>query len=406
MISPGKASHPHNELALVRPSQLTYSKLPLLDNLWMPVWLFDSEHAQMLWANKAALELWGATSQEEFLSRDFSDMSEATRTRLQSLRDHLAAGKQVSDQWTFYPKGQPVTTRVRRTGMRLPDGRMGMLHEAQVIEQTVDPATLRGVEALNHTTVKISLFARDGTPLMRNPAAQRAFGPVGLGGEQDRLASHFVRKEDRRALLEALDRGETFSRVVEVITRRGPGWHGLDARMSIDPVTGEPVVLVNERNVTEQVCAEQAVRASERRLATMVEHIPAGAAYVEGETIFFNRGAEEITGYTCAEVPTLDTWFRMAYPNNHEEIRNRYYAAREAGAPVSVELQITRKDGALRWVHFSAYLADYGEVWLLKDVTDYRESADELGRERALLQGIMDAIPDAVFHKDQGGVFR
>ncbi|MCW2239038.1 PAS domain S-box protein [Azospirillum canadense] len=396
---------PQPDKARLPSGHLTFSDLPLLDALWMPVWLFDSERTRMVWANQAALELWSAASQQEFLERDFSDMSDAARTRLASLLQQLTAGNQVIDQWTFYPKGQPVTTRVRRTGMILPDGRLGMLHEAQVIDQPVDPATLRGVEALNQTYVKISLFSRDGLPLMRNPAAERTFGPVGLDGDRDRLAAHFVHEEDRCDLLAALDRGEVFRRFVEVSTNSGLGWHRFDARITIDPVSGEPMVLVNERNVTEHVRAEQAMMTSARRLARMVEHLPAGAAYVEGETIFLNRAAEEICGYTRDEIPTLDVWFKAAYPNNHESIRDRYCAARNAGTPVSVELQIRRKDGALRWLLFSAYFADYGEVWLIQDVTDHRAATEALRRERAMLQSLIESIPDIVFFKDTSGTY-
>ncbi|MBP2295069.1 PAS domain-containing protein [Azospirillum rugosum] len=371
----------------------------------MPVWLFDSESARMVWANRAALDLWGASTLQEFLNRDFTDMSDATRTRLATLARQLAAGEPVIDQWTFYPNGQPVTARVRRTGMVLPDGRLGMLHEAVIIDQPVDPSTLRGVEALHHTSVKISLFTRDGTPLMRNPAAQKAFGPVGLGGEGDRLASHFLHEADRRALLDALDRGDTFSRFVEVVTRGGRKWHGVDARITTDPVSGALVVLMNERDVTEQVRAEQAVRASERRLARMVELLPAGAAYVEGEAVFLNRAAESITGYARDEVPSLDVWCRVAFPKDHEDIRRRYDAARASGAPVSVELPILRKDGALRWVLFSAVFAEHGEVWLLQDVTDHRAVTEALHRERVMLQSLIESMPDIVFFKDTDGTY-
>lgn len=403
----GQTDWDNPQPGMARPpsGRLTFSDLPLLDALWTPVWLFDSERARMLWANQAALDLWSASSRTEFLERDFSDMSGAARTRLASLLQQLAAGNQVIDQWTFYPKGQPVTTRVRRTGLVLPDGRLGMLHEAQVIEQPVDPATLRGVEALNHTYVKMSLFSRDGVPLMRNPAAVRVFGPVGLGGPSDRLAAHFVREDDRRDLVAALDRGETFRRFVEVETNRGRGWHRFDARITTDPVSGEPMVLVNERNVTEHVHAERAMMNSARRLARMVEHLPAGAAYVEGEAIFLNRAAEAISGYTREEIATLDLWFKAAYPNDHESVRRRYHAAREAGDPVSVELQIQRKDGALRWVLFSACFAEYGEVWLIQDVTDHRETTEALRRERAMLQSLIESIPDIVFFKDGNGTY-
>jgi hypothetical protein len=60
---------------------------------------------RMVWANDAAVRLWGASSMQELCGRDFSQVSEATRTRNLVILDRIARGETCVEQWTFYPKG-------------------------------------------------------------------------------------------------------------------------------------------------------------------------------------------------------------------------------------------------------------------------------------------------------------
>lgn len=59
----------------------------------------------MVWANAAAVTLWGAVSRAELCSRDFSVVSESTRTRNNTIMERLKNGEAVVEQqtWTFYP---------------------------------------------------------------------------------------------------------------------------------------------------------------------------------------------------------------------------------------------------------------------------------------------------------------
>jgi len=67
-----------------------------------PVWLFDVEKKAMWWANDAAVELWGASDLQALLSRDFSDMSEATCKRLEEMMAKFRRGERCADQvWCF-----------------------------------------------------------------------------------------------------------------------------------------------------------------------------------------------------------------------------------------------------------------------------------------------------------------
>ncbi|MFI4950074.1 MAG: diguanylate cyclase, partial [Caulobacterales bacterium] len=75
------------------------------DALRRPIWLFDPASLRGVYANPAALALWGADSAEELLARDFSKLSPAVRARTARLATTTAGGGEVSERWTFYPKG-------------------------------------------------------------------------------------------------------------------------------------------------------------------------------------------------------------------------------------------------------------------------------------------------------------
>ena len=140
--------------------------------------------------------------------------------------------------------------------------------------------------------------------------------------------------------------------------------------------------------MTAHKLAEEALKAEERRLRWMVEHLPAGAAFVNGESLYLNPRVEKITGYKPSEVPTLDQWFGALYPGKSEEVRRLYQADKAAGFPATRVVPITRKDGAERLLEFAAYGDDSGEVWLINDVTD-RAHAEE--KFRVLFEYSSDA---------------
>ncbi|HYC05067.1 MAG TPA: ATP-binding protein [Azospirillaceae bacterium] len=282
----------------------TAADLPALERVWLPTWVFDSERRRMVWGNPAALELWRAASLDDFRARDFTDMSEGVATRLAAILDHVRHDGVHEDEWTFYPLGTPVRCRVRRSAFRLEDGRVALLHEALRIDPGIDAATLRGVEALTHTSVMISLYSEEGEVLMRNPAAKRAYGALGIEGRFDRAGSHFRLAEERATMLEALRRGEVYTQLVEVETLRGMRWHGLDARIARDPVTGGRAILVNERDVTELRRLERT--ATERRtFLRAVLDVVADAVFVhddQGRFVLSNTTNAENLGRRLEEL--------------------------------------------------------------------------------------------------------
>ncbi|PTT75320.1 hypothetical protein DBR42_29180 [Pelomonas sp. HMWF004] len=256
-----------------RPAMLLdFASLSHYDWLDVPLWVYDPDHQRNLWANAAALRFWHADSAEEFLSRDFSEHGDAVRERLAVTAADHARGKIVREQWTLYPKGEPTTVMLVSRGMRTPDRRQVMLFAADSLGSGADLAMLRGVEALQHTSVRIAVFGlQQGELLMRNPAAALTFGDLPPTAGRSEFSRLFAQAPDAANVLGRVLRGENCRQDVELQTLAGPRWHALDARPMRDPVTGDTVMLLNARDIAD-LKASQAALVAAREAAEAASH--------------------------------------------------------------------------------------------------------------------------------------
>lgn len=222
------------------------------DRLRRPVWLFDNIDKRHIYANDAALKLWGADCREEFLARDCSDQSEAVKARTQRLLDDTANGDVVSERWTFYPRGEPTPVQILASTHRLPCGRAVIMMEAEALQQDIDQ--MRSLEAFRHSPISLGLFKFDGSALFRNPAAYDTFGPgdLHLQTRYENLSAAETLKAEAEALA-----GSPTSALLRARTLKGERWMHTMARRVVDPVTGEGALLWASNDVTAQVEAEQ-----------------------------------------------------------------------------------------------------------------------------------------------------
>ena len=230
------------------------------DRLRSPVWMFDPAASRGVYANIPALALWGSDTLEALLARDFSNLSPAVKARTARLVQVTADGETVSERWTFYPNGQPVTVKATISTFVLDDDRPVLLFEAAPIE--VGPAERRAVEALRYAPTLISLFDQKGGALFCNPAAFSAFGSETLA-----YADRFVRPDAVESLRTRAMEGHSAFDVCEIRTAQGIRWHHLVLTAVPDPVTGEIGLLLSEQDVTARVEAEQARAAAEQKAA-------------------------------------------------------------------------------------------------------------------------------------------
>lgn len=230
-------------------------RLRAMKQLAIPVWVFDIDHACIVWANEEALTVWSSESLEELYSRDMgADMSPTVARRLRQYQEAFNHGERFIETWTLYPKGIPKTYDCHFSGIILDDGRVAMLCQALSSVTQVNGETLHGLQALLHTPVMITLYSKDGRQLYSNPAARAM-----LGSYQGGLRDHLYERASYDQLEKALSSSEECRLEERVHTVNGVRWHELQCQRSPDAVTGEPSLLVSEIDITERRRAEEKI---------------------------------------------------------------------------------------------------------------------------------------------------
>jgi anti-anti-sigma regulatory factor/PAS domain-containing protein len=276
-----------------------HERLAVLEFSPVATWVFDTDFFRQRWANKAALELWRAKTPEELYARDYSDMSASTRSRMQGYIAQFRAGHSAEEEWTLYPKGEPVTMKLFLSGVPFDDDRTGVLIQAFEKAQAPAPDLVRSVEALRHTSLMVTLTDIDGTILLQNPAAIRAFGST------HPLADRFVDEVVSEAILAAARAGEVFLLETQVKTEEGAKWHAIEARTLRDPATGAIVVLIQHTDETLRRQAEQRA-VIEGQLAEELRGTLAVVEQQKAEIIALSAPILEVSAGTIA-VPIIGT---------------------------------------------------------------------------------------------------
>jgi PAS domain S-box-containing protein len=131
--------------------------------------------------------------------------------------------------------------------------------------------------------------------------------------------------------------------------------------------------------------AEEALRASERDLALIIETIPAlvWSAAPDGQLSYVNK---RVLDYTGASLDALAKagWIDFLHPDDVEPTVRSWNLAVETGQPHEIEYRLRCQDGAYRWFHVLGQLGRDGDGrmtrWygLLIDIDDRKTTEEAL----------------------------
>lgn len=152
-------------------------------------------------------------------------------------------------------------------------------------------------------------------------------------------------------------------------------------------------VMLSAWDVSQHRAHERALRESELKYRTLIEHAPVGVAHnaVTGEFLYTNRAFCELVGYTAEEL-SMKTWHEITHPEDVE--KDRSLAMKVVRGEIShytVEKRYLRKDGSHVWVELfgSFVFDDQGRVKqgvaIAVDVTARKESEMKLRDSRETL---------------------
>jgi two-component system cell cycle sensor histidine kinase/response regulator CckA len=224
-----------------------------------------------------------------------------------------------------------------------------------------------------------------------------------------------IHPEDRAACTER----------IESAAREGTGWE-LEYRCilpdgstriirSIASPSGRPGHLEfvgTDIDITERKRMEDALRESEARFRTFVDHAADGFFLHDnadmGKILDVNRQACASLGYTREELigktaMAFDAWLT---PAELGKIGQRVFA----GEDFSFETRHRRKDGTDYPVEIHIRPFFHGErhlgVSLARDITERKQAEHALNESHGLLRAVVEGTPDAIVVKDMQGRYR
>ena len=266
--------------------------LPVLERLGTAIWLYQFSRQTIVWANRAALQLWDAPDLDALQQRDFSASSEAARLRLATYRESFARDEVLRESWTIYPRGRPVQINCYCSPFRA-DNPDVMQVEASLQDQESD--TSRALEMLRHVREMVTLYDLHGRVLLRNPAA-RNYLPEG----EDALAANLQDAGLARELRSAVSESRAVRRIVDVHLADGSlARHQMQMIEVTDPASGEPALLVSQHDVGDREKLLQLQRERSEELQSILDALPLPMVISEldgGRVRYANRLAIELYG--------------------------------------------------------------------------------------------------------------
>ena len=164
-------------------------------------------------------------------------------------------------------------------------------------------------------------------------------------------------------------------------------WVRDQARMVVDPATGEQTWQGVVVDLTEAKDAETERRRSEQRYRVLVERVPAIMYEMgpddERRTLFVSPRVEEVLGYPRQEwLDQPDIWTELLHPDDRERELAAHDRHNETGEVWRREYRLIASDGRVVWVRDQAELVsdEEGERWLgvMLDISAVKEAQELL----------------------------
>jgi PAS domain S-box-containing protein len=126
------------------------------------------------------------------------------------------------------------------------------------------------------------------------------------------------------------------------------------------------------------------------------------------QLIRWNKNYESVTGFTTFELLRMNAMETIA-PEEHASVKNALGTIFDETLPCIIETKIQTRDGRKIPYLITSVTTLIGNrkyrVFLGVDITKRKKAEKALQREKALLAGLLDSIPDLIFFKDTQGVY-
>nr|WP_241697811.1 PAS domain S-box protein [Mariprofundus sp. NF] len=157
----------------------------------------------------------------------------------------------------------------------------------------------------------------------------------------------------------------------------------VEVRISLNELDGERYILAFARDVSERKQAENILRESETRFKGLAQQVPVPLCYVakSGDVEFMNSRFTSTFGYTLEDMPTIEQWWPLAYPDEsyREWVLETWGEACQRAIENQhdiepIEYRVRCKSGDVKTVEISGVFLGEDLLATLVDMTERIES--------------------------------
>ena len=397
-----KAAHDRTAEA-VRQSEERYRSLVEVS----PDAVFVNRGDQIVFANPAALQLFGATGAEQVLGKSPFEMFEPSyhpimRERIETLlagesvpliecrivrldgtiRDvevaaapfNDSAGRAIQVILRDITERKRAEEALQKANEELESKVRERTEELNKAYESVESERQRLYSVLDKLPAYVCLLTADYKFAYVNRKFKRLFGDPGKRQCYEYLFG----------LRKPCEGCQTFRIFSENLSAHHWEWTGPNEKtfaVSDYPFTdidGSPLILEMGIDITEQKRASKALEESEHKYRMLVEQAADGIVLLDRKLniVDVNKAACEMTGFTCEELLKLNAM--DLYPPGELEERPLRLDEVLSGKTVITERRATKKDGSLIEVEISAKLIEGGHIQaIVRDITGRRSKKEE-----------------------------
>ncbi len=159
------------------------------------------------------------------------------------------------------------------------------------------------------------------------------------------------------------------------------------------------------RDISDRKTSEEALKQSESRFRLFAELAPVGIVVsdVKENTLYVSQKFVEMFGYAAEDMPTVEAWWPLAYPDAElrERVRDEWKSildnARRTGTDIpAFEFPVACKDGTVRYIEFRTAVTGELNFVVFSDVSDRKRAEETLHEREQRFQKMLRLVPDMI----------
>lgn len=173
------------------------------------------------------------------------------------------------------------------------------------------------------------------------------------------------------------------------------------------------LLLIMWLNIRHRKQAETALAKSEKKFRMLIETspLPIIITRLNHDVVFLNRKFTEIFGYTLDDIPTVEHWWPLAYPEEkyRETVKKSWTHAVQTAIRKKTDIKpqeasVTCKDGTIRnTIGMFSSIGDWDYV-ILNDITERKQAEEDLFESEQRFRALIDQAADSIFLHDADGL--